>query len=142
MDLSNLPGHLIRKLHQQSTSVFQDRMKAGGFDLTSVQCAALNTLDTNEGLDQATVAQRIAYDRATIGAVIKRLEQKGLVVRRRDQADRRAFKLELTEQGKALLEELRPIVLTLQANILPTLSELEQATLLELMAKALKSKAV
>ena len=93
-------------------------------------------------MDQATVAQRIAYDRATIGAVIKRLEQKGLVVRRRDQADRRAFKLELTEQGKALLEELRPIVLTLQANILPTLSELEQATLLELMAKALKSKAV
>ena len=117
-------------------------MKAGGFDLTSVQFAALNTLDTNEGLDQATVAQRIAYDRATIGAVIKRLEQRGLVVRRRDQADRRAFKLELTEQGKALLEELRPIVLTLQANILPTLSELEQATLLELMAKALKSKAV
>ena len=142
MDLSNLPGHLIRKLHQQSTSVFQDRMKASGFDLTSVQFAALNTLDTNEGLDQATVAQRIAYDRATIGAVIKRLEQKGFVMRRRDQADRRAFKLELTEQGKALLEELRPIVLSLQADILPTLSVFEQATLLELMAKALKSKAV
>ena len=63
-------------------------------------------------------------------------------MRRRDQADRRAFKLELTEQGKALVEELRPIVLSLQADILPTLSEIEQATLLELMAKALKSKAV
>jgi MarR family transcriptional regulator, temperature-dependent positive regulator of motility len=35
--LSDMPGHLIRRLNQVSASVFQDRVKAAGYDLTSVQ---------------------------------------------------------------------------------------------------------
>ena len=139
LNLLELPGHLIRRLHQQSTSVFQERMKAEGVDLTSVQFAALNTLGKSEDLDQATVAKRIAYDRATIGGVIKRLEQKGLVTRTPDDEDRRAFKLNLTEQGKDQLAALQPVVLALQNDILSELSGAEKAMLLELMMKAVKS---
>ncbi|MDQ2093344.1 MarR family winged helix-turn-helix transcriptional regulator [Rhodalgimonas zhirmunskyi] len=140
LNLLELPGHLIRRLQQQSTSVFQERMKAEGFDLTSVQFAVLNTLGKGEGLDQASVAKRIAYDRATIGGVIKRLEQKGLVTRTPDDEDRRAFKLNLTEQGKDQLAALQTVVLALQKDILSELSETEAAMLLELMMKAVKSR--
>ena len=139
LNLVELPGHLIRRLHQQSTSVFQERMKAEGVDLTSVQFAALNTLGKGEDLDQATVAKRIAYDRATIGGVIKRLEQKGLVTRTPDDEDRRAFKLNLTKKGKDQLAALQPVVLALQNDILSELSGAEKAMLLELMMKAVKS---
>lgn len=114
-------------------------MKAEGFDITSVQFAALNTLGKGEGLDQATVAKRIAYDRATIGGVIKRLEQKGLVTRTPDDEDRRAFKINLTEQGKDQLTALQPVVLALQNDILSELSDTEKAMLLKLMMNAVKS---
>lgn len=137
-DLFDLPGHLIRRLQQHSTSVFQDRMNARGLDITSVQFAALSTMAEEADLDQATVAKRIAYDRATIGGVIKRLEQKGLVSRQPDDQDRRAFKLNLTPKGRDQLAALRPVVVALQDDILSGLSESEKATLLALMTKALR----
>lgn len=138
LDLYALPGHMIRRLHQQSTAVFVEHTKAAGFDLTSVQFAALTALAADAGLDQATLAKRIAYDRATIGGVIKRLEQKGLVSRKPDDEDRRALKVSLTTQGEAVLAQLAPVVHTLQARILPNLSETEKDSLLALMAKALR----
>lgn len=136
-DLYALPGHLIRRLHQQSTAVFQDQTRSAGFDLTSVQYAALSVLETEAGLDQASLAKRIAYDRATIGGVVKRLEQKGLVTRTPDSQDRRAYRLNLTREGKTLLTEIRPVVVALQARILPGLSPSEVDSLLRLIRRAL-----
>lgn len=138
-DLFDLPGHLIRRLQQQSAAVFQERTKSAGFEVTSVQFAALSTLAATPGLDQTGLAQHIAYDRATIGGVIKRLEQKGWVSRQPDDEDRRAFKVTLTQKGAAVLAELTPVVLALQSDILRALTVAERETLLGLMAKALKT---
>ena len=41
MDRIAMAGHLIRRLHQQSTQTFQAGMQAIGVDMTSVQFAAL-----------------------------------------------------------------------------------------------------
>ena len=87
---SKMAGHLIRRMNQISTHVFSQRMQAEGRDLTPVQFAALDTIIANPGIDQASVAARIAYDRATIGGVIDRLEQKGYVERTISRRDRRA----------------------------------------------------
>ena len=46
MDIYNYAGHLIRRLNQISTSVFQAGMKEAGQDLTPVQFAALNAIRT------------------------------------------------------------------------------------------------
>ncbi|MCB2070356.1 MAG: MarR family transcriptional regulator, partial [Ottowia sp.] len=81
MDSLDMAGHLIRRLHQQSTQIFVQRTQAAGFDLTPVQFAALDAIRAYPATDQATVAEMIAYDRATIGGVIDRLEQKGWVRR-------------------------------------------------------------
>ncbi len=135
--LAQMPGHLIRRLHQHSSAVYQDRVKQAGFDVTSVQFAALSTLESQPGLDQASLAKRIAYDRATIGGVVKRLVHKGYVERLPDEEDRRAFKLWLTPEGADALQQLKGIVTGLQSDILGTLSEDEKDTLLRLIAQAL-----
>lgn len=135
--LAQMPGHLIRRLHQHSSAVYQDRVKQAGFDVTSVQFAALSTLESQPGLDQASLAKRIAYDRATIGGVVKRLVHKGYVERLPDEEDRRAFKLWLTPEGTSALQQLKGIVTVLQGDILGTLTEDEKDTLLRLIAKAL-----
>ena len=110
MDSLDMAGHLIRRLHQQSTLVFVQRTQAAGFDLTPIQFAALDAIHNHPGTDQATVAELIAYDRATIGGVIERLEQKGWVDRVVSERDRRARELSLTPEGqrtfKALTTEL------------------------------------
>ena len=135
-DVSRMPGHLIRRLHQISTHVFMARTREAGFDLTPVQFAALDAIRENPGIDQAGLADAVAKDRATIGAVADRLEQKGLVSRKVNVRDKRARKLALTDEGDALVATLRPLVEQLQAEILPGLDETEYQLFIELATKA------
>ena len=137
MDRLDMAGHLIRRLHQQSTQIFQARTQAAGFDLTSVQFAALDAIAEQPGIDQASLAATISFDRATIGGVIDRLESKGLVQREVSAHDRRARQLHLTREGRALLKASRPVVEALQAEILAPLSPHERAAFLKLARKAL-----
>lgn len=137
MDRIAMAGHLIRRLHQQSTQVFQARTQAAGFDLTSVQFAALDAIAEQPGIDQARLAATISFDRATIGGVIDRLEQKGLLQREVSAQDRRARSLQLTREGERLLAAVRPVVEALQAEILAPLTRKERETFLALALKAL-----
>lgn len=137
MDRIEMAGHLIRRLHQQSTQVFQVRTQEAGFELTSVQFAALDGIAQQPGIDQASLAAAIGFDRATIGGVIDRLAQKELVVREASANDRRAWQLQLTREGRALLAAARPVVEALQQEILAPLSAAERASFLKLARKAL-----
>ena len=137
MDRIEMAGHLIRRLHQQSTQVFQARTQAAGFELTSVQFAALDAVAQQPGIDQASLAATISFDRATIGGVVDRLEQKGLIERTVSPDDRRARLLHLTAAGRRQLAALRPVVEGLQAEILAPLSARERAAFLALARKAL-----
>ncbi|WP_417625537.1 MarR family winged helix-turn-helix transcriptional regulator [Pararhodobacter aggregans] len=127
-----MPGFLIRRLNQISMSVFQERMQRLGLDLTSVQFAALVALSENPGIDQATLAGLIAYDRVTIGGVVDRLVAKDLVARRINPQDRRARQLALTDSGATLLTRLIPEVQALQHDILAGLSTEEVAAFIAL----------
>lgn len=139
MDSLDMAGHLIRRLHQLSTQVFVQRTQAAGFDLTPVQFAALDAIGHHPGTDQATVAELIAYDRATIGGVIERLEQKGWVDRVVSERDRRARVLSLTAEGERILQALVPVVRGLQDEILASLGEADRARFLKLARQAVGS---
>ena len=139
MESLDMAGHLIRRLHQLSTQVFVQRTQAAGFDLTPIQFAALDAIHTQPATDQARVAEMIAYDRATIGGVIERLEHKGWVRRVVSERDRRARELSLTPEGERVRAALLPIVQDLQDEILQHLSEAERARFLRLARQAVQA---
>jgi len=139
MNSLDMAGHLIRRLHQQSTQVFTQRTQAAGYDLTPVQFAALDAIQAQPDTDQATVAELIAYDRATIGGVIDRLEQKGWVKRIVSERDRRARELSLSPEGARIHAALLPIVQELQNEILGPLSEEERTAFLDLASRAVRA---
>lgn len=138
MDSLDMAGHLIRRLHQHSTQVFAQRTQGAGFDLTPIQFAALDAIHAHPGIDQARVAEMIAYDRATIGGVIDRLEQKGWVRRVVSEQDRRARELSLTTKGKRVRSALLPIVQDLQDEILQPLSGADRARFLEFARRVVR----
>lgn len=135
-EIHKMAGHLIRRLNQISAAIFRDRMAAAGLDLTPVQFAALATVADEPGIDQATLAGAIAYDKVTIGGVVDRLVAKGLMTRHASQRDRRAKVLALSAAGQDMLVAARPIVWALQADILSGLSAQERETFLSLLARA------
>lgn len=132
-----MPGHLIRRVHQISTQIFLLRVREAGYDLTPVQFAALDALGHAPGIDQARLAEAIAKDRATIGAVVDRLEQKGLVARVANSKDRRARILKLTASGERILMVLMPIVESVQKEMLSGLSGAESKQLVQLVNKVI-----
>lgn len=136
MEIHAMPGHLIRRLNQISVGIFAERMADAGLNLTPVQFAALSTVAEHPGIDQATVAGLVAYDRATLGKVIDRLESRGLILRQTSSKDRRAKLLNISENGAELLAQARPIVVDLQSGIIEGLTEDEQKTFLRLLEKA------
>ena len=136
MHIYAMPGHLIRRLNQISTGLFMERMAQAGLTLTPVQFAALSALRENPGIDQATVAGLVAYDRATLGKVIDRLESRGMVRRATSRSDRRARVLTLTPEGDTLYQTALPHVRAIQPEMLGGLDPEERATLIRLLDKA------
>ncbi|MDU9004289.1 MarR family winged helix-turn-helix transcriptional regulator [Sedimentitalea todarodis] len=136
-----MAGHLIRRLNQISTHVFLRRTQEAGFDLTPVQFAALAAIRAQPGLDQAGIAAKIAFDRATIGGVVERLLKKGYVKRTISRHDRRAREIRLTSEGRSVYDQILPIAASLQAEILAGLDPDERREFLRLARKAMQSTA-
>jgi DNA-binding MarR family transcriptional regulator len=131
--MHEMPGHLIRRAHQISGAVFAAHV--AGFDLTSVQYAAMEAIASQPGIDATRLSELIAFDKATLGGVLDRLEAKGLVARQPSRQDRRVKSVTLTHAGGKLLESVGPHVVAAQADMMRPLSEAEQAQLVTLLKK-------
>ena len=132
-DLAAAPGHLIRRAHQISVAIFNDHLAA--VDVTPVQFAILNALQDTPGVDQITLAKRVAFDPATSGSVIGRVETKGWIERRADDVDRRRKLLVLTPQGLQALTGMTAAVAAIQTEIVSPLEPDEQAQFMHLLRR-------
>lgn len=57
------------------------------------------------GITQRELAEALGIQPASVSELLMKLEQKGLVLREKDEQDRRSMKVNLTEEGQALLNE-------------------------------------
>lgn len=109
--------------------------ETGAFDVTPVQFAILNALIDDPGEDQVTLAGNVAFDAATFGSVIGRLEAKGWVRREPDALDRRRKLLWVTPQGEQAAQAMKRAVVKAQARIVAPLDAAERQRLIELLDK-------
>lgn len=127
------PGHLIRRAQQLAVAIFME--ETAGFDATPVQFAILNALIDDPGEDQITLSGRVAFDPATFGSVIGRLEAKDWVKREADPGDKRRKLLWITPEGQKVALRMKRAVKRAQQRIVKPLDDAEQAQLTALLAK-------
>lgn len=132
-DFQQAPGHLIRRAHQLSVAIFMEETAA--YDVTPVQFAILNALMGANGVDQVTLAARVAFDAATSGSVIGRLEAKGWVRREADAHDRRRKLLWVTPAGEQAVQQMKRAVARVQTRLLGPLNAAEREQIVRLLAK-------
>ena len=133
IDLAATPGHLIRRAHQIAVAIFAEHLSA--IDITPVQFAILNALVDSPGIDQVSLARRVAFDAATSGSVIGRLEAKSWVVREADPVDRRRKLLRVTPEGAQAVASIQSTVALVQERILSPLSTQEQEQFVRLLSR-------
>lgn len=107
---------------------FDERARLIG--VTRTQWRVLKFLERGEGINQGGLADLLEVEPITLCRMIDRLEEAGLVERRRDPADRRAWQIFLTARARPLLVDLGRISDDLLASALDGVSDTHYAAAL------------
>ena len=130
MPVHDEPGHLIRRAQQLAVASFHE---VHGRHATPIQYAILRTLQESPGIDQVTLAQKIALDTSTTADIATRLDAKGWIERK--VMPRRQRSLSLTTAGEAVLLEMQPGIERVYQAVLKNLEPTEQDEFMRLLRK-------
>jgi MarR family transcriptional regulator, lower aerobic nicotinate degradation pathway regulator len=130
-------GFLFAKLHHRVSAESIRALREAGLGLTGLHMGALSVVDSAGPMSQQTLGEHLKKDRTTIVAIVDELEGEGLVERRRNPDDRRAYALEVTAKGRDWLSRAQPVLATTDAELLADLDPEEQRALLELLQRVL-----
>ena len=119
--MSDSIGFLISDVSRLMRRRFDERARALG--ATRTQWKALAHINRNEGVNQGGLAELLEVEPITLCRMVDRLEEAGLVERRRDPADRRAWRLFLTDKSRPVLDRMRTVADELTAESLAGVSE-------------------
>ena len=132
-EVASSVGFLLAKAYQRACAIYKEQFDR--YDLTPQQFGLLRFLWEEDGITQVELSNRSQIDRTTIGGLIDRLEQSGLLKRLPHPDDRRAYRIALTREGKKLEAELSPLAEELHRKILAPLTAEEVETLTTILRK-------
>jgi DNA-binding MarR family transcriptional regulator len=131
--LDEIMGFHIRLAHgavyRHFTETFAD------LDLTQKQVSALWLIDDHPDIAQADIGRRLSMDRATVMAIINRLQKRGFVERGASTGDRRRQTLHLTAAGHDALVSARESILEHEAWLKARFTQRETITLVKLLRR-------
>lgn len=105
------------------------------YGLSESQFYILDTLFHLGSLSQQEIAKKISKSGGNITMVVDNLEKNGYVIRKRNEKDRRVFKIHLTDDGKRLFKKVLPKQVKIIKNSIGVLSENEKTEMQKLCKK-------
>jgi MarR family transcriptional regulator for hemolysin len=109
--------------------------RAAALGVTRAQWRALARLSREDGMRQVALADALDVEPITLCRMVDRLEEAGLVERRADETDRRAWRIHLTPAAGPILERLRALAEDFLADALEGVSTAEQAAARNILAR-------
>lgn len=125
LHLSRIGAHVSQR--------FAQRLRR--LDLTPPQVAVLRVVGQQPGLTQQALSDRLGTAPSRVVRLVDELQERGLLERRRDPADRRQHALHVPDAAHARIEELLAEIAAHDAEVTADLTASERATLLDLLDK-------
>lgn len=102
-------------LSRQVTAQYRPLLEK--LELTYPQYLVLLLLWESDNRTVGELGERLLLDSGTLTPLLKRMEQKGLLTRQRNQADERQVTIQLTESGRAMQAAAMDIPTQLQESL-------------------------
>jgi DNA-binding MarR family transcriptional regulator len=127
------PAFLLAQLGAYAASKFAERL--GALDLSPPHAGILRAVSASGGISQQALADHLRILPSRLVILIDQLEERGMLERRADPADRRSYALHLTEQGSETLKSIGRLARDHQEALLVTLTTDERETLASLLRR-------
>lgn len=105
--MENNLGSMLADVSRLMRRSYDERARSIG--ATRPQWLVLTTLARNEGINQGGLAELLDVESITLCRMVDRLQDAGLVERRPDPADRRAWRLYLLPKAHDVISKLQPL---------------------------------
>lgn len=119
--------YLVKQLELSVRARLDELMRPVG--LTALQYTALTVLERHGDISSAQLARNSFVTAQTMADMVVILEDRGLIERHRDAADKRRLLIALTPAGRAILDDRRPHVAAIEKRMTGALSTSDAALL-------------
>jgi DNA-binding MarR family transcriptional regulator len=126
LDLLSVPPLIFRLLRRK---VIKTTLADVDADVRIIHFEIMHVLKEEGRLHVAEIGQKLQIAKAQMTHLIDKLVEHDLVERQMDATDRRTLNIELTEKGKAMLEDHESCMLNAVRENMSSLTEAELATL-------------
>ncbi|EOI6973782.1 MarR family winged helix-turn-helix transcriptional regulator [Listeria monocytogenes] len=124
----------MNQIHQAISEI-----SANTLDLSIEQFFVLREIAACNGISATELASSLAVNKSAITPKLKKLEEKSYIRRERNQQDKRALVLTITEKGNSVYEECEKQLELLVNEWLEILGEKDSEQFFELFQKITKS---
>ncbi len=134
-------GFLLAKTSQRWNENLQRHFTEAGFaQIRPAYGSILMQLFAEDGLHISELARRSGLGKQTLTTLLPEMEKRGLVSRRRDSRDKRAFRIMLSKKAKRFEAVAAPILARMERDALrksPGMAKADLKSWLAAMSKAL-----
>lgn len=132
-EIDDIVGFHIRLAYTAVYRHFMDTFSE--LDMTQKQVSVLWLVDDHPGIAQTDLAKRLRMDRATVMAIINRLEGRRLLRRGQSASDGRKQTLKLTPTGQKVLKEAKEAVREHEEWLKSRFTKQETSTLIDYLRR-------
>jgi DNA-binding MarR family transcriptional regulator len=120
-------GVLLARLGREAIARFRCSLRP--LDLAPPEFFVLKQLETLGAASQTAVAEAVGMDTSNLATLTAALCRRGVIVRSRDEHDRRRYVVELSDAGRRLLADADRAIETAEQGMLEGLAESERELL-------------
>jgi DNA-binding MarR family transcriptional regulator len=135
--LQQTPGFMIRILQLQNFEAFYPFFET--LKLSPLEYAILVAVRDNKTVTQSELAAVLKMQLPNLVKILSRMEETGILKRKRSARDRRAVELSLSAAGERRADEASRLGESFNARTLSALSKSEQTTFLQMLARLVEA---
>ncbi len=108
-------GYAIGKTNWYLKTLLNKLLKEGECGITNEQWIVLKVVEENPAVSQTEIAEKSQKDKTNITRILDLLEKGSCIERRKDDRDRRMYRIHITKKGEKKLQAVRPITQKIDA---------------------------